>query len=397
MLHRVSPAKPNALPGDVLALTTATMVVPMPGARSAACAPCSARRGSPRRCRRTWPAGPRRTCCRTPSSSSSGTSTPSGASCRRSARAGASSAGPVPPVVPPQSREAAGVEVPQAPVMPGQYAPRQPSAGRYGVPTQVPGYDAARRSPVGMRYLGGIFHDSSGESSFYDPSTESLVPMGAAAFSASDFRRTAPAITRPVPPPRTSPRTAPLPRDTAASPRSAAAPAAPRPARAPAPPAPRGGHTGYTEYSDGTDDTKVLTPRHWSDHHPRPPPLRRGRRRGRLGAGLGAVRHARVRRAVRRRPRLRGSGAQGHGRGRCRHRRPVEHRCRRQTRRGAQPDAGRADAADRRRHDLPAPARPGGSAPRLRRVRSRRPRPAGPIRRSPSRRSRAGAARCRCG
>ncbi|NUP49956.1 MAG: hypothetical protein HOW97_21980, partial [Catenulispora sp.] len=32
MLHHVSPARPNALPGDVLALTTATMVVPMPGA-----------------------------------------------------------------------------------------------------------------------------------------------------------------------------------------------------------------------------------------------------------------------------------------------------------------------------------------------------------------------------
>jgi vancomycin resistance protein YoaR len=81
------------------------------------------------------------------------------------------------------------------------------SGGRYGVPTRPPGYDAAfeaaRRSPVGMRYLGGIFHDSSGESSFYDPETAALVPLSRSGVSEapSEFRRDGrPPGTEPFPP-----------------------------------------------------------------------------------------------------------------------------------------------------------------------------------------------------
>ena len=43
----------------------------------------------------------------------------------------------------------AGARAPRPDVRPGL------GAGRYGVPTQFPAYDAARRSPIGMRYLGG--------------------------------------------------------------------------------------------------------------------------------------------------------------------------------------------------------------------------------------------------
>ena len=238
MLHHVSPAKPNALPGDVLALTTATMVVPLPGAAFGGVR-------AVQRSARLTASVPPDLASRAEADLLSDTveqffgdfdaigreldarragGVPAGAAA--GSRSGAASV----PTVPAQGGEAVGAE----------------RAGRYGVPTQVPGYDAARRSPVGMRYLGGIFHDSSGESSFYDPSTASLMPMGAAAISASDFRRTAPAITRPVPPPRMSPRT---------SPRTA-------------PPRETG------------DETRVLPKEHWSDHHP--DHHRHGRRQGRI-------------------------------------------------------------------------------------------------------------------
>ena len=267
MLHRVSPAKATALPGDVLALTTATMVVPMPGAAfggvrtiqrsarfTASVPPDLASRAEADLLSDTVEQffGDFDAIGRELEAQRAG-GVPAGA---------ASGPGSV-PTVPAQGGQAGAAEasqpsmmpgvpgvtgVPGVPGMPGQYAPSTPPpAGRYGVPTQVPGYDAARRSPVGMRYLGGIFHDSSGESSFYDPSTESLVPMGAAAISASDFRRTAPAITRPVPPPRTtSPRTVPPAREAAARAASSGAPAAAAPRAATVPPPARGGHTGYT-------------------------------------------------------------------------------------------------------------------------------------------------------
>lgn len=275
MLHRVSPAKATALPGDVLALTTATMVVPMPGAAFHGVRTI-------RRSARLTASVPPDLASRAEADLLSDTVEQFFGDFDaigrelEAQRAGGVPAGAVSgarsvPAVPGRGAEVRAAEASQPPMVPGQYQPSAPPAGRYGVPTQVPGYDAARRSPVGMRYLGGIFHDSSGESSFYDPSTEALVPMGAAAISASDFRRTAPAITRPAPPLRTpttprtprtpSPRTVPM----------ARAAAAPSPAR--------GGHTGYSEYP-GSDETKVLPKEHWSDHHP--DHHRRGRRRGRV-------------------------------------------------------------------------------------------------------------------
>ncbi|MEZ0113685.1 vancomycin resistance protein YoaR [Catenulispora sp. EB89] len=308
MLHRVSPAKATALPGDVLALTTATMVVPMPGAAFGGV------RAVPRSARLTASVPPD-LASRAEADLLSDTveqffgdfdaigreleaQRASGA--QAAAAAAAAAVQPPASIVPAQGGGAAGAAASQSAPLPGQYAPSGPPAGRYGVPTQFPGYDAARRSPVGMRYLGGIFHDSSGESSFYDPSTESLVPMGAAAISASDFRRTAPAVTRPVPPPRTGPQP-PRPPAPVSAPRAAgaaaaaSAPAAQAASTAPAPrsasapprtgtvPGPtRGGHTGYTQYADGADDTKVLSKEHWSDHHPDHHRSRRARRRGRV-------------------------------------------------------------------------------------------------------------------
>ncbi|MEY9906442.1 vancomycin resistance protein YoaR [Catenulispora sp. MAP12-49] len=355
MLHRVSPAKATALPGDVLALTTATMVVPMPGAAFGGV--------------RTVQRSARLTASVPPDLASRAEADQLSDTVEQffgdfdaigrdleAQRAGSVPGGGVPgvagvpgvpgvPTVPAQGGYPAGAEASQPPPVPGQYGPSTPPAGRYGVPTQVPGYDAARRSPVGMRYLGGIFHDSSGESSFYDPSTESLVPMGAAAIQASDFRRTAPPITRPVPPPRT----APAPRGTAGtampsqaapaaqaaqaasaaraasavpmaptpprSPRSPTSPTAPTPRTPPATPAaavpprtaPRtgtvpaparaAGRAGFGSGSgsgsrsrdhDGADDTKILSTAHWSDHHPDHHRSRRGSRRGRaaLVSGL---------------------------------------------------------------------------------------------------------------
>ncbi|MEY9855391.1 vancomycin resistance protein YoaR [Catenulispora sp. GAS73] len=263
MLHRVSPAKATALPGDVLALTTATMVVPMPGAAFGGV------RAAPRSARLTASVPPDLASRAEADLLSDtveqffGDFDAIGRELEAQRASGAQAAAAA--SVPAQSGEAAGAAASQPAPLPSQYGPSTPPAGRYGVPTQVPGYEAARRSPVGMRYLGGIFHDSSGESSFYDPSTESLVPMGAAAISASDFRRTAPAITRPVPPPRVG------------------AQAKPAPHTAPVSAPPRGGHTGYTQYAaGGDDDTKVLSKEHWSDHHPDHHRSRRGRRRGRL-------------------------------------------------------------------------------------------------------------------
>ena len=300
MLHRVSPAKATALPGDVLALTTATMVVPMPGAAfggvrtlqrsarlTASVPPDLASRAEADLLSDTVEQffgdfdaiGRELEAQRSAGVPAGAASRPASRSASRSASRPASVPGSV-PTVSSQGGPAGAAEASQPPMMPGQYTPSAPPAGRYGVPTQVPGYDAARRSPVGMRYLGGIFHDSSGESSFYDPSTDSLVPMGAAAISASDFRRTAPAITRPVLPPRTaSPRPVPPAREGAAAAASVAAPAAAAPRAATVPTPARGGHTGYTEYP-GDDETKVLPREHWSDHHP--DHHRRGRRRGRV-------------------------------------------------------------------------------------------------------------------
>ncbi|NUR61240.1 MAG: hypothetical protein HOV87_21650, partial [Catenulispora sp.] len=206
MLHRVSPARPNALPGDVLALTTATMVVPLPGAAFGGV--------------RTVPRSPARLTASVPPDLASraeadllsdtveqffGDFDAIGRALQAQRAGGAAQAGAGPGASAGFGAAAGsgagagfataerGPEASQAPAVPGQYTPSAPSSapGRYGVPTQFPGYDAARRSPVGMRYLGGIFHDSSGESSFYDPATESLVPMGAGAFSAADFRRIA--------------------------------------------------------------------------------------------------------------------------------------------------------------------------------------------------------------
>ncbi|ACU69693.1 VanW family protein [Catenulispora acidiphila DSM 44928] len=335
MLHRVSPAKPNALPGDVLALTTATMVVPMPGAAfggvravqrparlTASVPPDLASRAEADLLSDTVEQffgdfdaiGRELQAQRASGAAAAGAAAGAGAGVGVSAVPGAAAV----PTVPAQGGENAGAEPSQPATLPGQYAPTgAPLAGRYGVPTQVPGYDAARRSPVGMRYLGGIFHDSSGESSFYDPSTESLVPMGAAAISASDFRRTVPAITRPVPPPRTGPRTAQPPREStdfkAGSARSAgaagttgavrstgaaaaaaasagAAPvgAGPRTPTVPAPTRGGGRTSGRTGFpaggngSDSSDDTKVLPTGHWSDHHPDHHRSRRTSRRGRV-------------------------------------------------------------------------------------------------------------------
>ncbi|WP_194912114.1 VanW family protein [Catenulispora rubra] len=266
MLHRVSPAKATALPGDVLALTTATMVVPMPGAAFGGV------RAVPRSARLTASVPPDLASRAEADLLSDtveqffGDFDAIGRELEAQRASGVQAAAAA--TVPTQSGEAAGAAASQPATLPNQYGPSAPPGGRYGVPTQVPGYEAARRSPVGMRYLGGIFHDSSGESSFYDPSTESLVPMGAAAISASDFRRTAPAVARPVPPPRIGAQAKP----------------APRTAAMPAPT--RGGHTGYTQYADGADDTKVLSKvlpkEHWSDHHPDHHRSRRGRRRGRV-------------------------------------------------------------------------------------------------------------------
>uniref|UniRef100_UPI00189180A7 peptidoglycan binding domain-containing protein n=1 Tax=Catenulispora pinisilvae TaxID=2705253 RepID=UPI00189180A7 len=305
MLHRVSPAKPNALPGDVLALTTATMVVPMPGAAFGGVL-------TVQRSARLTASVPPDLASRAEADLLSdtveqffGDFDAIGRELEAQRASGAAAAaGSVTPAVPAQGGGVTGTEVSQPPVMPGQYAPSAPSsgpaaAGRYGVPTQVPGYDAAaRRSPVGMRYLGGIFHDSSGESSFYDPSTEALVPMGAAAFSAADFRRTAPAITRPVPPPRTGPGAAPPrtgpsvatpPRGTAGG--TSPASAGPRGSSGSSGSAgstrsTRGGGSDQIHYfiddADHADDTKVLPTGHWSDHHPDHHRSPRRRRRGRL-------------------------------------------------------------------------------------------------------------------
>ncbi len=268
ILHHVSPARPNALPGDVLALTMATMVVPMPGAApgarparlTASVPPDLASRAEAdllsdtveqffgdfdaigRELKAQRAGGVAEAGARAGAGGRAATGTGSGIGAGASGRVG-SAAGAGPGI-------GAGAEASQPPAVPGQHAPAAPAAGRYGVPTQFPGYDAARRSPVGMRYLGGIFHDSSGESSFYDPATESLVPMSAAAFSAADFRRaSAPRALRPVPPPRTGTGS---------------------------------GAARATRPRD--DDTAVMPPGHWTDHHPGHHRTVRGpgRRRGRL-------------------------------------------------------------------------------------------------------------------
>ncbi|MFD0638572.1 hypothetical protein ACFQ9X_50450 [Catenulispora yoronensis] len=231
MLHRVSPARPNALPGDVLALTTATMVVPMPGAAFGGLL-------VPQRSARLTASVPPDLASRAEADLLSDTveqffgdfdaigrelEAQRAGGVAEAARAIGSGAGASVGAglvgVGAGFGGETGPEGTSGPGGSGPNSPTAPPAGRYGVPTQFPGYDAARRSPVGMRYLGGIFHDSSGESSFYDPATESLVPMGAAAFSAADFRRisTSGVTPRPVPPPRTGPQTAPPPRQSGAA------------------------------------------------------------------------------------------------------------------------------------------------------------------------------------
>ena len=275
-----NPARPTALPGDVVALTTATMVVPVPDALN----PSGANRSGQRNTLLTASVPPdsasraeagllsdtveqffgdfdaigrelaaeRAGLARSAGSVASADPVADGAAAVGARVAGFGSAAE-------EAVHAIGARRPQRTSPAGE----EHRTGRYGVPTQVPGYDAARRGPVGMRYLGGIFHDSSGESSFYDPQTASLVPMsafGPAAIEPEHRRQAAPSEPGPARPNQT----AQLPAVPSARRSAPAAPPRSRPA-------------------DPADEPD--RPEHWEDHHPdhhRTKAATPGRRRARI-------------------------------------------------------------------------------------------------------------------
>ena len=260
-----SPARPTALPGDLLALTTATLVIPMPASRSSQ--PYSA--ATPRAGQRTallTASVPPDFASRVEANLLSDTveqffgdfdAIGRGLAAQRAAVGAGVGDG-----------DESSVDEPS-----GSGAEDYASGGRYGVPTQFPGYDAtARRGPVGMRYLGGIFHDSSGASSFYDPETAALVPMSPGG---------QPPVTSAVP--AAAHRAVPAPTPAAVSQQR---PVASAPSTASAPPSAPPSAPRSAPRSAGSDSSAAPAPPpssgHWADHHPDHRVTARSPRRRRL-------------------------------------------------------------------------------------------------------------------